>query len=508
MNICHFLGNHFSLSIYTRLILVCIVVSVGITPKVIAQQAEMSLADKNLLIESNILYAQNFSPFQEDELDDFDEMDNEIESAFMQLDADLEAQFNALHEAIQRAFNSQTKKIEVEWPKDVVVPNGQVWVAYSPSLQERVVYDFEQGYYQIEVKASADTAKSLIKLREFAKNFEQNKAKNLQQMDIFGQAITQEVAKIKPIEPNLGSEPSQLTPEAPRQTSERAKLAPELAKLPPQKKAQVAQFPNPDNYQTIVAVTPPNFDNQVDKLLKSMADVTNNNADSEQSVSPSSSSLSLSEERVFTDTELARAMSLEQTESGWSIKVPFVNNFQQTLIDERMPTIIEMSEKYNVDVSLILAIIEAESSFNPMATSHIPAFGLMQLVPRTAGIDAYRHVYGYKKILSPDYLYDVDNNLELGTAYIDVLQSRYLRGITNEQNKLYSIVASYNTGVGNLAKTMTGKNRVRQAIGDINQLQPTDYFDYLQQNLPALETKNYLNKVLSKREKYQHLDGS
>ncbi len=505
MNICHFLDNYLRRFKGAPMIVLSAFICLCLPLKVVAQQTESIQLNHTFPQESDFLYAQNFTPFEDDELDDeFDDIDSEIESAFMQLDTDLEAQFNALHEAIQKAFSSQAQKIEVVWPKNAVVPNGQVWVAYSPSLEERVVYNFEQGYYQIEVKAGANETENLIKLREFAKTFEQNKAKNLQQMDVFGQAITQEVAKIKPIEAKVASTVNKAATQRPKLPPEQAKLAPEKAKLPPIKsKEKAVEFVNPANYEAIVAVSPPNFDDKVDDLLQSIP-----TKEIEHSAFNDPVDTPLSKEPEFSDPALAQAMSLEQTESGWSIKVPFVNNYQQTLIDERMPTILEMSKKYDVDVSLILAIIEAESSFNPMATSHIPAFGLMQLVPRTAGIDAYRHVYGYKKILSPDYLYNVDNNLELGTAYIDVLQSRYLRGITNDQNKLYSIVASYNTGVGNLAKTMTGKNRVRQAIGDINQLQPNDYFEYLQQNLPALETKNYLNKVLSKRAKYQHLDGT
>jgi len=204
--------------------------------------------------------------------------------------------------------------------------------------------------------------------------------------------------------------------------------------------------------------------------------------------------------------ELAAQLGLSETKSGWSIRIPFVNNYQQTLIDQGMQTILDKSKKHNVDVSLMLAIIEAESSFNPMATSHIPAFGLMQLVPKTAGVDAYNHVYGYKKLLDPEYLYNVENNLELGAAYIDVLQSRYLRGISNDENKLYSVIASYNTGVGNLANTVSGSKRIREAIDNINAMLPQDYYEYLLQNLPALETRNYLKKVMSKREKYRHLD--
>ena len=66
---------------------------------------------------------------------------------------------------------------------------------------------------------------------------------------------------------------------------------------------------------------------------------------------------------------------------------------------------------------LIYAIMESESSFNPMARSNIPAYGLMQIVPRSAGIDAYNFLYKEKKLLSSRYLYNPSNNIKMGTAY-------------------------------------------------------------------------------------------
>ncbi len=467
----------------------------------------------NILITSSVLQSSQTSPlnvFKDDLDDEFDDMEAELEASFMQLDANLEAQFNALQEAIQKAFDTQTKKIEVVWPGDVVVPNGTVWVAYSESLSERITYDFEQGYYEIEVKKDGDTVKNLIRLQEFASKLEENNASSLQEMDVFGQAIKQEVAKIEPEVASIAEQNETTRP-------------PQAAKVRPTKQntdnaskyADFSTFTPKANYNAMVTVAPVLVNTKVDSLIDALVEkqaapaLTTSDIIAETNTGINTVNKPIIEEaNTFSEETLAQVMKLEETETSWSIKVPFVNNYQQRLIDERMPVINDMSEKYGVDVSLILAIIEAESSFNPMATSHIPAFGLMQLVPKTAGIDAYNHIYGYKKVLTPEYLYDVDNNLELGTAYIDVLQSRYLRGIDNEQNKLYSIIASYNTGVGNLANTVTGKKRIRQAIREINEYAPDDYFNYLQQNLPAVETKNYLTKVLSKREKYQHLDGT
>jgi len=106
------------------------------------------------------------------------------------------------------------------------------------------------------------------------------------------------------------------------------------------------------------------------------------------------------------------------------------------------------------------AVIHTESYFNPKATSHVPAYGLMQLVPKSGGWDAYKYVYGYGKELPPDYLYDSDNNIELGCAYLGLIKNRYFRKVQNGDNALYCAIASYNTGAGNLSRALCGKKQI------------------------------------------------
>ena len=68
--------------------------------------------------------------------------------------------------------------------------------------------------------------------------------------------------------------------------------------------------------------------------------------------------------------------------------------------------VVKNSKKQQIPAELIYAIMHSESSFNPMARSHIPAFGLMQIVPRSAGIDSYKYLYNKRRILSSGYLYN------------------------------------------------------------------------------------------------------
>ncbi len=201
-------------------------------------------------------------------------------------------------------------------------------------------------------------------------------------------------------------------------------------------------------------------------------------------------------------------LDLVETDEGSVLKmtVKFVNNYQKVLLANNFDDVKKFSTKYGVAISVILAIIETESSYNPRAISRVPAFGLMQLVPKTAGIDAHNYVHGQKKILSPDYLFDETNNLQLGTAYFKLLKSRYLRKIEDPQSRFYCAVSSYNTGVGNLAKTFTGKKNLSKAAKVINKMTANEVYQFLLKNLPAEETRNYLKKIVNRRAKYVHFD--
>ncbi|MBQ8166920.1 MAG: lytic transglycosylase domain-containing protein [Lachnospiraceae bacterium] len=81
----------------------------------------------------------------------------------------------------------------------------------------------------------------------------------------------------------------------------------------------------------------------------------------------------------------------------------------------------EASNKYGISVDLLKAVAKAESNFNPEATSHCGAMGIMQLMPSTAqslgvkdAYDPYENIMGGAKLLSQlDKLYDGNVKLML-----------------------------------------------------------------------------------------------
>jgi membrane-bound lytic murein transglycosylase C len=159
-----------------------------------------------------------------------------------------------------------------------------------------------------------------------------------------------------------------------------------------------------------------------------------------------------------------------------------------------------------VSRSLIYAIIKTESSFNPYAVSSAPAYGMMQLVPASGGREAYRKAKGEDVMPSKEYLFDADNNIELGSTYLGVLlKDSPLRQIRNPVAREYCAIAAYNTGPSNVFRAfsnLNGKARQEDALDRINSMRPDEVYDTLRAKLPYEETRGYVVKVVDAKKRY------
>ncbi len=207
--------------------------------------------------------------------------------------------------------------------------------------------------------------------------------------------------------------------------------------------------------------------------------------------------------------KLDQAIAREELANGRqkvSVKLPLATGYQSTMASRFREPVMREAAQHDVAPSLMYAVIQTESSFNPRARSSVPAFGLMQLVPRSGAMDAYEYVYGEKELLAPEYLYDPTQNVELGAAYLKLLNTRYLRLITNPTSRKYCTIAAYNTGAGNVARAFVGTTNVAEAARRINAMTPDEVYRHLRDHLPYEETRRYLQKVLNAQQKFVPLD--
>ena len=170
------------------------------------------------------------------------------------------------------------------------------------------------------------------------------------------------------------------------------------------------------------------------------------------------------------------------------------------------PMVEKQSQRFDIPAALVMAIMHSESAFQPDAKSAVPAYGLMQIVPRTAGHDVNKAIRKIDKPMLVKDLYQPNINIETGSAYLDILDKRYLKSITNPQSRLYCTIAAYNTGAGNVAKafnTSGNRRNINKAAKEINQLTPSQVYDVLMNKLPYDETKHYLKKVSQRIALYQ-----
>jgi membrane-bound lytic murein transglycosylase C len=165
------------------------------------------------------------------------------------------------------------------------------------------------------------------------------------------------------------------------------------------------------------------------------------------------------------------------------------------------------ADKTGVDPALIFAIIYQESRFNPNAVSSAEAYGMMQLVPKSGGLEAYRKARGESVKPTKEYLMDPESNIELGATYLSMLLFDYwTKNVDNMPAREYCVISGYNTGPGNVSRAFTGSTgKLTEAQTKANGMSPDELFDYLRVNLPYAETRDYLLRVSSARRHYRQL---
>ncbi|WP_082212630.1 MULTISPECIES: membrane-bound lytic murein transglycosylase EmtA [Erwinia] len=150
------------------------------------------------------------------------------------------------------------------------------------------------------------------------------------------------------------------------------------------------------------------------------------------------------------------------------------------------------ANSYGIDRKLVDAIISVESGGNPTVVSKSNAVGLMQIKASTAGREVYR-IQGRGGQPSTSELRDPARNIDIGTAYLKILQDQSLAGIRDPETLRYATIVSYANGAGALLRSFS-RDRDR-AIAMINAMSPDEFYRHVQNKHPAAQAPRYLWKV-------------
>jgi len=150
---------------------------------------------------------------------------------------------------------------------------------------------------------------------------------------------------------------------------------------------------------------------------------------------------------------------------------------------EHVDAIRDGARRYDLEPSLVAAVVYAESRFDEHARSSQGAVGLMQILPETA--EQIARESGGVSFTAAD-LEDPRVNVRYGCYYLRQALDAF-------DGDVRAAVASYNAGMGAVSEWRA------EAAADGHELRPRD--------LPYPETRAYVKKVLEARRVYRETYG-
>lgn len=145
--------------------------------------------------------------------------------------------------------------------------------------------------------------------------------------------------------------------------------------------------------------------------------------------------------------------------------------------------VIQETAKYEIEPSLVYAVIRSESSFQPKAKSKAGAMGLMQLTPET--FQWLQSKVKPEEPLDDSALNDPEINIRYGVYLLYLLRRQY------DDDTV--VLCAYNAGMGNVNRWLSNT----QTSSDGETLT----------SIPIEETRNYVDRVLKSKEMYEKLYG-
>ena len=155
--------------------------------------------------------------------------------------------------------------------------------------------------------------------------------------------------------------------------------------------------------------------------------------------------------------------------------------YKQAYPMEYVESVDKYSEKYDVDKSLVYAVIRTESGFDPEVTSSVGATGLMQITEDTFEWAQFR-----KQLEDPiqqQMLFDPIINIQYGAYILSLLIEEF----KSEETAL----AAYHAGWGQVKAWLEDSQYSNDGVN----------LDYI----PFNDTRAYVDKVMETKKTYEKL---
>ena len=168
-------------------------------------------------------------------------------------------------------------------------------------------------------------------------------------------------------------------------------------------------------------------------------------------------SLSLDVENLkLFQSQQAKILQLEQTLlNNKSIKAK-IGQDNIASFSFKVLTVAEQYKDDGITPSLLLALMEVESGFNPRAISSSGAHGLFQVLRSTA--TPYLRAKGRE--WSEAAMFDPNINLQIGTEFLVDLHRMYISKGMEKKNEFTFSLAAYNRGEGSLQTSINEKDKI------------------------------------------------
>ena len=408
----------------------------------------------------------------------FEDFKRQQEQAFNQYKESITKEYDAYEAAEKAAFEKFKEDVELQW-EEFRGSTAKTYVSYDGDLQSRASIDYENGNLLIEVIIDEETA-DIEGINYYKNNRNDSYRFGYGGPSLLGNYLFILNTSFYPWPQTAGHVSKELS------ESERKPIFQGLAKTKIIKKLVKVLSEMDDGGNSIL-------DDQ-------LADENGTEINSENAEKFAKKNISdqLETSKDYTGKDGKKRKS-------FSFSLDLKPDHQDSRIKKYKKEIVKQSKRFNIEPSIAMAITETESSFNPKATSHIPAYGLMQLVPSSGARDAYNYVYKEDKVLKKRYLYKPKNNIELGCAYLGKIRNSWFNGIRDNNSAYMCTIAAYNTGAGNVAKALTNNTKLKPATKKANQLGSDKLYKTLLKDLKYEETRNYLKKVWARKDKYSDI---